>query len=121
MTYLTRILSALGNVPWIPIPSRRPLAEESLDSSSAKLLYEFARDMRVGRLTWGSDVRSHDPASSSESDAVEANESLGGKIRSLMLLCRHRGVGMESYILMTQKIETHGDSSTYQIWCPRWS
>jgi hypothetical protein len=49
------------------------------------------------RVTCGSEVRSQEPASSSdESEANDWDVVDGGKIRSLMLLERHRGMGMES-------------------------
>jgi hypothetical protein len=98
----TRMRSALGNVPWMPHPSEKPVVDESLDSSSAMLPYEYVpeRDWRddVARVTCGSDVRSHEPASSSadESDANDADTAEGGNMRSRMLLCRHRGVGIET-------------------------
>jgi hypothetical protein len=49
-------------------------------------------------VTCGSDVKSHVPASSSaeESEAKEAEVVVGGNMRSLTLLDRQRGVGMES-------------------------
>lgn len=74
--------------------------EESLDSSSAKCVYELVRDGRWVelRVTCGSEVRSHDPPSSSteEREAKEADVLVGGNIRSLILLCKHRGIGIES-------------------------
>lgn len=76
------------------------MVDESLDSSSAKCVYEVERERRVEalRVTCGSEVRSQDPASSSaeERDAKDEEVAVGGKIRSLMLLWRQRGVGMDS-------------------------
>ena len=49
--HLMRIRSVLGNDPWIPQPSVKPAeVDASLDSSSAKLLYEFVRDSRFEAL-----------------------------------------------------------------------
>lgn len=89
----------LGNVPWIPQPLENPVADESLDSSSAKWVFNRLRRPEVVRVTCGSEVRSQVPPSSSMEDR-EANEDdvvEGGKIRSLILLCKHRGVGIASY------------------------
>ena len=89
----------LGNVPWIPHPLENPVADESLDSSSAKWVFDRLGRPEVVRVTCGSEVRSQVPPSSSMEDR-EANEDdvvVGGKIRSLMLLCKQRGVGIASY------------------------
>ena len=83
--------SELGNEPCIPGPSENPAeVDASLDSSSAKLLYECERDKRADalRVTWGSEVRSQDPASSSAEDRDAREDDglglFGGKILSLM-------------------------------------
>lgn len=88
----TRIRSVLGKVPWMPHPSANPAdVEASLDSSSAKLLYDCVRDNRLDalRVTWGSEVRSQVPASSSAEDREASDEDgflgvCGGNIFSLM-------------------------------------
>lgn len=81
----------------MPQPSAKPVDALSDDSSSAKLLYVFDRPLGVERVTWGSEVRSHEPESSSEEreekDAVAAWG--GGKIWSLIVFDKHLGVGME--------------------------
>lgn len=57
------------------------------------------REGRVVRVTCGSDVSSHAPGSSSaeerEAKEVDVVEEVGGKMRSLMLLDRQRGSGMD--------------------------
>jgi hypothetical protein len=74
--------------------------DDSEDSSSAKWEYEFVRESRVEalRVTWGSEVKSQVPPSSSadEREANEAEVGVGGKIRNLTWFDRQRGVGMES-------------------------
>lgn len=95
--------SELGKEPWIPGESEKPEeVDVSLDSSSAKLLYECERPKRADglRVTWGSDVRSQELASSSAEDR-EAREDeglgdFGGNIFSLMWFDKQRGTGMES-------------------------
>ena len=61
---------------------------------------ECVRDGRVVvfRVTWGSEVRSHEELSSSidDSDAKDVAVFDGGKMRNLIWLCRQRGIGIES-------------------------
>lgn len=51
----------------------------------------------VVRVTCGSVVRSQPPESSSEdNEAKDAAAEVGGKMRTLMLLDRHLGIGIDS-------------------------
>jgi hypothetical protein len=76
------------------------LPELSEVSSSAKWEYEPVLDGRDAVLvTGGSDVRFQVLLSSSmeDNEANDVDVVCGGNIRSLIRLCKQRGVGMESY------------------------
>lgn len=91
-----------GKLPFRLEPSVEPAGEESLDSSSAKLWMDCRLDsLDCALVTGGSEARSHVPPSSSDKDAVDAELSRGGKMRSLMVLLRHLvGAGMDSWELI---------------------
>jgi hypothetical protein len=87
-----------GNDPLTRIPPEDPsvYAEESDDSSSAMSADDAERE--GFRVTGGSEANSQAPRSSSaeESEAIDEDVVvvIGGYMRSLMLLERHRGTGI---------------------------